>query len=254
MKYSSLFFTIVLYLLSISCVYSQTLTVGIATNYPPIAFKEGNKIVGIEADLAAEVGKLTGMDIKLIDYPWDSLEKVLNDGKVDVVMSGVSVTPERQKRVVFTQPYMKVGQMVLIKASNIMTLASKMSMYSSGKTFGVEKNTTGQVFAKSEFSSSSIRSYDSVDAGISALKAGKIDYFIHDAPTIWQYTVFPKTQDKELFGLYEYMTVEPLAWAIKKGNTKLLNRLNKALVLMQEKKSVSRIVNHWIPVTVEVGN
>ncbi len=254
MKYPSLFFTITLYLLSISCVYSQTLAIGIATNYPPIAFKDGGKIVGIEPDLAVEIGKLTGMDIKLIDYPWNSLEKALNNGAIDVVMSGVSVTAERQKRVLFTQPYMKAGQMALIKASNIMALASKVAMYSSGKTFGVEKNTTGQLFAESAFPHSSITAYDSVDAGIHALKSGKIDYFIHDAPTIWRYSVFPKTQDKDLFGLYEYMTSEPLAWAVKKGNTKLIDKLNKALVIMQEKKSVNRIVNHWIPVTVEVGN
>ncbi len=109
-------------------VYSDTMKVGVATNYPPVIFKHDGKIVGIEADLAQSVGKETGMDIKFEEMPWESLESALNDGKIDVVMSGVSITQARQQRVDFTKPYMVIGQMVMIKADNIMTHSSKLSM------------------------------------------------------------------------------------------------------------------------------
>ncbi len=233
--------------------YSKTLKVGVSTNYPPVAFKENGKISGIEADLAQNIGEITSMTVQLIEIPWDDLENALNQGKIDVVMSGVSITDEWNKRVDFTQPYMTIGQMVLINADNIMNLSSKMSMYSAGKRFGVEKNTTGEQYAQSEFQHSSITSYDSVEQAIAALKSNKIDYFIHDAPTVWQYTVLPKTQDKSLFGLYEYMTSEPLAWAVKKGNKTLLKTLNQALTKMKQRGLVNKAVNHWIPLKIEVG-
>lgn len=254
MKYISLFLIFTVSVLLGNFAFSETLRVGVSTNYVPVVFKDNGKVVGIEADLAKDVAALTGMTLSFVEIPWDNLEKALNNNKIDVVMSGVSVTEERKKRVDFTKPYMTIGQMVLIKADNIMSMASKMSMYSAGKRFGVEKNTTGEQFVTSEFASSKVLSYKSVKEGIKALKADKIDYFIHDAPTIWQYTVLPRTQDKELFGLYEYMTKEPLAWAVKKGNTRLLEKLNTALSTMQSRGLVNKAVNQWIPLTIEVGN
>ncbi len=233
--------------------YSETLRVGVSTNYPPVIFKNNGEVLGIEADLARAVGKQTGMDIKFVEMPWESLETALNDGKIDVVMSGVSVTSKRQQRVDFSKPYMVIGQMVLIKADNIMTLSSKMSMYQSGRRFGVEKNTTGQHYVNDTFHAAKIIAFDTVEQAIAALKANKIDYFVHDAPTIWKYTVLPKTQDRELFGLYEYMTEEPLAWAVKKGNTKLLEKLNSALAKLKSQGLVNRITNKWIPLRIEVG-
>ncbi len=234
-------------------VYSDTLKVGVATNYPPVIFKHDGKIVGIEADLAQAVGKETGMDIKFEEMPWESLEKALNDGKIDVVMSGVSITQARQQRVDFTKPYMVIGQMVMIKADNIMTHSSKLSMYKAGRRFGVENNTTGQQYVNDTFHSAEIKSYPTIEEGVAALKAGEIDYFVHDAPTVWKYTVLPRTQDRELFGLYEYMTEEPLAWAVKKGNTQLRDKLNKALDKMQQQGLVQRITNKWLPLRIEVG-
>ena len=241
------------FMLLMNAAHSETLRVGIQAGYAPVAFKSDGKMVGIEADLAGYVGEITGMTIKLIEIPWNDLESALNQGKVDVVMSGVSVTEQRKERVDFAKPYMTIGQMVLIKADNIMSLSSKMSMYSAGKRFGVKRNTTGQQYANAEFLESQISVFETVKEGVQALKSDKIDYFIHDAPTIWQYTVMPKTQDRELFGLYEYMTEEPLAWVVKKGNKGLLEQLNQALATMQSRGLVNKVINHWIPLKIEVG-
>lgn len=254
MKYISLLLVFILSIFLGNFAYSETLKVGVAADYPPVVFKNNGKVVGIEPDLAKNVADIIDMKVKFVEIPWENLEQALNNGTIDVIMSGISVTEERKKRVDFSKPYMTVGQMVLIKADNIMSLASKMSMYSAGKRFGVEKNTTGEKFVKAEFPGSKMSSFETVEQAIIALKTDKIDYLIHDAPTIWQYTVLPRTQDKELFGLYEYMTTEPIAWAVKKGNNTLLDKLNKALSTMQSKGFVNKAVNQWIPLKIEVGN
>jgi len=253
MKHSTFLFFLLLFIVSVQFAQAETLKVGVSANYPPVAFKSQGQVVGVEPDLSQYVGQITQMDVQLIEIPWSELESALNEGKVDVVMSGVSVTSKRKEKVDFANSYMKIGQMVLIKADKIMSLSSKVSMHSTGRRFGVENKTTGQQYAEAEFSHSQITAYDSIEEGIQALKSEEIDYFIHDAPTVWQYTVLPATQDKELFGLYEYMTDEPLAWAVKKGNKTLLDKLNKALEIMKSRGLVNKTINQWIPLKIEVG-
>jgi len=70
---------------------------------------------------------------------------------------------------------------------------------------------------------------------------------------VWKYTLLPGTQDMQLFGLYRPLTDEPLAWAVKKDNTDLLNELNQALKTLKERGLISRVINTWIPITVKVG-
>lgn len=171
MKRLFLLFNLFAFFVLVSLAHAETLKVGISTNYFPVAFKNNDQIIGIEADLAQYVGQTTGMEIQIIEIPWDELETALKDNRIDVVMSGVSITDKRKERVDFTNSYMTIGQMVLIKADNIMTLSSKMSMYSAGKHFGVELKTTGQKFAEKEFSHSQVSKFDSVDEGITALKS-----------------------------------------------------------------------------------
>lgn len=254
--YKGLSFTlIVLFTLLFShIIYAKNLRVGITSGYAPVAFQEKGKISGIEVDLAQQIAKLSGLSLQLIEMPWQDLEQALNTEKIDVIMAGISITEARKKRLDFTQPYMTIGQMALIKADNIMSMASKMSMYSAAKRFGAEKNTTGEQFVKHEFPNDNNLFFSSVEQGIQALKDDKIDYFIHDAPTIWYYTVLPKSQDKDLFALYEYMTREPIAWAVKKGNNSLLKQLNNALKMLQSKGLVKKTINDWLPLTIEVGN
>lgn len=233
---------------------ANALRVGIATNYPPVAFREKGKISGIEADLAQLLARQLKRQLKLVEIPWDDLEKNLNSGNVDVVMSGVSVTPERQQRMLFAEPYMSIGQMLLINADNIVSLAPKQALYAKGRRVGVEKNTTAEQFARRELVDARITAFDSVEDAIAAIKSNRIDYFMHDAPTIWHYTLVPKTQDRALFGLYQPLTSEPIAWVVKSGNQALLQELNNALGDMRRQGLVDAVINKWIPFTVEVGS
>jgi polar amino acid transport system substrate-binding protein len=96
----------------------KEIRVGIEANFKPLVFKENRRIKGIEPDLIFEVGKMTGAEMQIRELPWNDLIPALEAGKIDVIMSGMTITEERAKRVDFTDSYMSVGQMALMRTGD----------------------------------------------------------------------------------------------------------------------------------------
>jgi len=226
------------------------LKVGIATNYPPIAFEENGKVVGVEADLAAKLGKELPTKISFVQLDWDELWPALRDKKIDIVMSGVSITERRSKLVSFTEPYLRVGQMALVRKADMAKLAEEGAMNQPGRRIGVEKNTTGEAYARRHLDKATIVTFDSVDLGLAALRGGDVDYFIHDAPTIWRVVGRPPKEDPELVGIYRPMTDEYLAWAVRKDDAATLGTLLDGKIEQWQKDGeLQAVIDRWIPVT-----
>lgn len=226
------------------------LRVGVAPNYPPVIFEKDGEIVGIEADLAHLVGSALGRKIVFRAYPFPELLDALDRGEIDVVMSGLSRTPERAERVLFTEPYMKVGQLALIRSSDIARFGRIQSIRRHGSRVGYARGTTGEQYVANNLTGAQSFAFDTVEAGVRSLRAGRIDYFVHDAPTIWQLAGDPANQD--LQGLYQPLTQESLAWAVRKDDTQLLMVLNATLAAAKRNGKVDPIIDHWIPVRVTV--
>lgn len=226
------------------------LRVGIALNYPPIAFEQDGKPAGVEVDLANKLGEELPTKITLVPLEWDELWPALRDGKVDVVMSGVSITERRSERVRFTDPYLRVGQMALIRKADMGKLSDPSAMNQPGRRVGVEKNTTGEAYARRHLDKATIVPFDSVDLGIAALRGGDVDYFIHDAPTVWRTVGRPPKEDPELIGLYRPLTDEYLAWAVRKDDAATLGALLDGKIAEWDKDGELQVViDRWIPVT-----
>jgi len=226
------------------------LRVGISTNYPPIAFEEKGKVLGVEADLARMLGEQLPTKIEFVQLEWDELWPALRDKKIDVVMSGVSITQRRSERVSFTEPYLTVGQMALVRKANMGTLSEPGAMNQPGRKVGVEKSTTGEAYARHHLDKATIVTFDSIDLGLSALRDGKIDYFIHDAPTIWRVVGRPPKEDPELVGIYRPLTDEDLAWAVRKDDAATLGALlDEKLAQWKKNGELQAVIDRWIPVT-----
>lgn len=226
------------------------LRVGISPNYPPIAFEQDGKIVGVEADLAAKLGKELPTKITLVKTEWDELWPALRDGKVDVVMSGVSITERRSERVRFTDPYLRVGQMALVRKKDMTKLNDVAAMNTPQRKIGVEKNTTGEAYAHRHLDKATVVSFDSVDMGIAAVRSGEVDVFIHDAPTVWRVVGRPPKEDPELIGIYKPLTDEYLAWAVRKDDAPTLGALLDAKIdEWTQNGQLQAVIDSWIPVT-----
>lgn len=225
------------------------LRVGITPNYPPIAFERGGAIVGIEPDLAAALSKELGVKFELQATAWDELREALLDRRIDVVMSGVSITESRQKIVAFTNPYGRLGQMALIRKADMGKRSDPASMNQKGSRVGVERLTTGARYAEETLDQATIVQFGSIDAGIAALRGGKIDYFIHDAPTVWRVSGRFDEADDDLIGLYRMLTDEQVAWAVRKEDAPTIGAaLNGALAKLQADGTVQAILDRWVTV------
>lgn len=230
-----------------------TLRIGTSAAYQPLTFKEGGKLQGMEIDLGKAVGETLKIKTRFVVLPREELIPALENGKIDVIMSGMSVTDQRARQVLFTNPYMKIGQMTLIRSKDLLRWSRPEALFVPGARVGVTANTTGEAFAESKLPDAVITRFDNTDAGVAALEADKIDIFIHDAPTIWRLTANTATQKADLMGLYRPLTDEYLAWAVKKNNTGLANALNGALEILQQNGTLNLIMGRWIPVQVKIN-
>jgi ABC-type amino acid transport substrate-binding protein len=226
------------------------LRVGVSPDYPPLAYKQEGRIVGIEADNARAVGEIIGQKMTLVEMPFEKLLPSLQSGEVDVIMSGFSVTPERSEQVMFSDAYMRMGQMAIMHKDKVGQFAQPWSIYREGVRVGVEAGTTGDAFAQKELKDAEIKYFADAAAAFNGLRESEIDLYIHDAPTSWQLAT--STENSDLISLYSPLTDEMLAWAVRKDDVGLAGELNSALAKMKANGTLRYILNRWIPVTVEV--
>lgn len=232
------------------CHAAEVLKVGMSPDYPPMQYKHDGQIVGVEADNAKAVGEILGRPVQIFEYPFEQLIPALEQGRVDVVMSGLSVTATRSQRVMFAEPYLVIGQMAIMHRDKLGRFSQPWAIYGEGVRVGVEPGTTGASFAERELPDAQISFVADPEQGFAALRADRIDLYVHDAPTSWN--LANSLENDDLISLYTPLTQEPLAWAVRIGDNKLLVELNEALDLMRRNGTLSYILNRWIPVQVEV--
>jgi polar amino acid transport system substrate-binding protein len=224
------------------------LRVGLHTDYPPLAFEKDGRVVGIEPDLATLVGREIDRRVRLVPLERSDLIPALERGDIDVIMSGMSVTPERSRRVRFIEPYVRVGQMAILRRDRVADLGRPGDLQRPGVRVGVVAGTTGESYATDRLPRAQKRAFESIVLAEDALRAGRIDYLIHDAPTAWRLGM--DLRDGELIGLYRPLTEEWLAWAVRPDDAELARRLDALADRWRADGTVDRVLNAWVPVRI----
>lgn len=227
----------------------SALRIGTAPDYPPIVFKKGGDIVGVEADFAARLGEELRRKVEWVELPWPTLIPALLQGRIDVIMSGMSITPERERAALFTDPYMRAGQMAIIRAKDVALLGQPSALPRGRWKIGYEAGTAGARYVQDNLPLAIGMPFPSAEDGLRALRAGAIDLFIHDAPTAWR---IAEERDGVLLGLYTPLTEEYLAWAVRKTDTVLRDQLNAALARWRQDGSLQTVLDRWIRLQVRV--
>lgn len=231
---------------------AKDLRVGISPDMPPLAYLEQGKLTGIETAAAESLGKLMGKDVDFVQLPFAELVPALQAGKIDIIMSGMSITAERSKHVSFTNSYMDAGQMAIIRFADAGQFAFRGAIFRPGSKVAVEQQTTGEAFADQHLRQATLSRCSSVQEALNKLKSREVDFVVHDASTSWSLASNRDTQD--LMSINHAMTDETLGWAVAKNNPELLSAVNRHLKEMQDRGILRAIINKWIPVTVQVEN
>ncbi len=225
---------------------NKVIRVGTAGDYPPITAVADGKIIGIDADLAADLGKRTNKQFEFKVMPWSSLVMALQQGDIDMIMSGMSVTQERAQKVAFTTPYFNVGQMAIIRLADLSRFSSPLQILQPNVRVGYVADTTGAAYVQKFAGMTSLRSFASVEPALDALLKGEIDCLVHDSVTTWM--IDKERRYSSLISLRNPLTEEQLAWAVNKDQPQLLELLNSNMAAMQQDGTLEQVINKWIPV------
>ncbi|HQQ74139.1 MAG TPA: transporter substrate-binding domain-containing protein [Pseudomonadales bacterium] len=228
----------------------EILRVGLSPNYPPLAYKDQGQLAGIDVAAAEVLGEQLNRKVEFVEKDFTQLIPALQAGQIDIIMSGMTITPERSEKVSFSKPYLSAGQMAIIRFADAGQFGFKGAMFRPGARVAVQKNTTSEQYAAESLKNAEITLCDSSAEAFSLLKRGKVDFFVHDAATSWLLATDRTKED--LMSLNTELTDEKLGWAVKKDNTALLQAVNQQLGIMQKNGMLRAIINKWVPVTVEV--
>jgi polar amino acid transport system substrate-binding protein len=224
----------------------NVLQVGVSPTAPPLIFYKDNAVVGLETEFAAALAKSLGKTARFIMLGWDDLIPALLEKRVDIIMSGMSVTRMREARISFTSPYLKAGQMALVRNQDASMYPTAASIKNTQARVGFMKGTTGSFLVQQEFQLTTRKiSFGLIKDAIQALVEERIDLFIDDAPVIWHKATTQEAQG--LTPIVILLTEESLAWGVRKDNTQLLKAANLFLETWKSDGSLKNAITKWMP-------
>ena len=227
---------------------SGKLRVGFEAGYMPFEMtdKKG-QFMGFDIDMAKEMAKAMGVEFVPVNTAWDGIIPALLTDKFDIIMSGMTVTQERNLKVNFPDPYIIVGQTIIIPKKHEGVIKSYKDLNDPKYVVTSKLGTTGEQAVKRNIPKCTYKSFETETEGALEVLSGKADAFVYDLPFC---VVFMAQQGSgKLVLLDQPFTFEPLAWAINKGDPDFLNWLNNFLRQIKNDGRYDRIYNKWIKST-----
>jgi len=226
---------------------AETLKMGTNAAFPPYEYydDETGEIVGIDAEVAAAIAAKLGMELEIVDMDFDALIPAVANGKIDVVLAGLTVTEERQQNVDFTTSYATGVQVVIVTEDSAITTVDDLFAEGANHTIGVQLATTGDLYSTWDIEDEGLGTVDRYNKGadaVMALKSGKVDCVIIDNEPAKAFVA----ENEGLKILDTEYAVEDYAIAISKNNEDLLEAVDKALNELIEDGTVASIVNKYI--------
>ena len=218
------------------------LRVGITPDYPPVIFKTDNKILGIEVDLAFRLADQLDRQVQFVELLWESQIPALLRNEIDIIMSGMSVTPARQVRIVFSEPYHQIKLWALVRAKDSSKYASMLDIKQNAPIIGVKRGTTGDAFVTKNFPSAQKIEFEDPTFAPSSLVRERVDVFVHDEPAIlW----LASENESELVPIPLDSPSEYLAWGMRRGDLAFMEAVNSILQGWKDDGTLNYVLQRW---------
>ncbi len=221
------------------------LRVGFESGYVP--FEMTNKkgeFIGFDMDFGRRLAKSMGVKFVPINTAWDGIIPALMTGKFDIIMGGMTITQERNLKVNFAEPYIVVGQTILLNKKLKDRVLSYKDLNNPKYIVTSRMGTTGEQAIKNYIPKATYKGFESeAEAGLEVIN-GKADALVYDLP-FCGFLYGSQGKDKTIF-LSDPFTYEPLAWAINKGDPDFLNYLNNFLRQTKGDGFYDRMYKKWI--------
>lgn len=204
------------------------LRVGMTATQPPYSMKaKDGSIIGYEVDLAKLFAESMGVKLTIVETPFNGLLDALGEGKVDLVMSGMTMTMERNMKVAFAGPYFITGKSILTKSPELSETDESSDLNKETLTLAVLKGSTSEQYVKKEIPEAELFLAESYDDGIKALEEGKASIMVADY-SICAYTALVNSE-KGLITIDEPLTIEPIGLAMPPNDAHFHNIIQNYL-------------------------
>jgi len=201
-----------------------------------------NEIIGFDADIAKYLADGLGVKLEMVDYDWNGLVPALLTGKVDIIISGMTILASRAAKMSFSVPYTETGQAIVVNKEKSPNISNWKELDKKGNKIAVVMGNSGEIVAPNFFKKAEIISYTgATEAGL-AVQTSKVNAVFNDQP--WTSTWATKNPDK-LYSLNELITKEKLGIAIKHGKPELLQYINTAITALRGTVNYDQIFDKW---------
>jgi polar amino acid transport system substrate-binding protein len=221
----------------------RTVTIATDATWPPMEMVDKNKaIVGFDIDFMNAVAKEAAFKAVYKNTAWDGIFGGLEAGKYDAIISSVTITDERKKQYDFSEPYITVGQILVVPKDmkNVKTLADLK-----GKKVGAQIGTTGS-FEVKKIEGLELKTYDEIGLAFEDMAANRLAGVVCDEPTAANFAL-QRAEYKAKFQIVgEPFTKEFYGVVVKKGNKELLDLINKGIRGVQAKKIDEQLRKKWL--------
>jgi len=233
---------------AVSCAKKEPTKIVIATDatWPPMGMVDESKnIVGFDIDLMNAAAKAGGFTVEFRNTAWDGIFAGLEAGKYDAVMSSVTITDERKGTMDFSVPYINAGQILVVKTavSGVETLTDLK-----GKIVAAQIGTTGafEIDKVKVAEKITAKTYDEIGLAFEDLANGRVDAVVCDTPVAAQYALQNDSYKGKLKIVGQPFTDEFYGVAVKKGNSKVLDQINKGLKKVLDAGENKAIEKKWL--------
>lgn len=222
------------------CGGEKKTTLVMATNaeFPPYEYREGDQIVGIDAEIAKAIADDMGLELVIEDMQFDSIVPAVQSGKADIGVAGMTIDEDRLVSVDFSIPYVNTTQVVIVKEGSPIAALNDLE----GKKIAVQLGTTGDTDCASEIAGATVERYNKGFEAVQALTQDKVDAVIIDREPAKVFV----SQNEGLTVIDEAFTGEEYAIAVAKDNQELLEKVNESLTKLKDSGKLQEIFDKYI--------
>ena len=208
--------------IGIGAAQADDLIVATDTAFVPFEFKEGDKYVGFDIDLWDAIAQEIGVTYELRPMDFAGIIPALQTGQVDVALAGITIKPERQEVIDFSDGYYDSGLLLMVPADSKITSSDDLA----GKTLAVKTGTSSSDYAEENFKETELRKFPNIDNAYLELRTGGVDAAMHDTPNVLYYIA--TAGDGAVMTVGEQMMAHQYGIGFPKGS-ELTPKVNEAL-------------------------
>ncbi len=228
------------------------LRVGLETGYMPFEMRDKKGgIIGFDVDLARLAARYMGVKLTLVNTQWDGIIPALLTGKFDLLMGGMTITPERNLKVNFCDPYVLIGQTVLMNNKHRATVTRYDQLNDARYVIAAKLGTTGDIAARKYLPNAQLKQFESEADAAMEVRSGRADAFVYDLPFN---AVYVAQNPGSVVHLKEPFTQEALGWAVRKGDPDMLNWMNNFLAQIKRDGIYDALYQKWFEGTAWLHN